>query len=214
MKGQLQGHSFQRFFETTILSSIFEAASKSPSTQFIVVSSQFDAQVLPIYPTPAFIAPNKPANVTFAPDPCSLEVNSGDEKTPLRLGLTSTDILFHLGKEELSVKPGLKDRLGRLAQHLISQRSFYPLYPPNEAVNVDFERLEKHTRMESQPQLLVLPSDFQHFVKDVNGGLVINPGRLAKREGGGVFVKLKIRSAGESEDYDLDKRISAQIVRI
>ena len=79
---------------------------------------------------------------------------------------------------------------------------------------VNYFWLSVHTRMESQPQLLVLPSDFQHFVKDVNWGLVVNPGRLAKREGGGVLVKLRIRSAGESEDYDLDKRISAQIVRI
>jgi DNA polymerase alpha subunit B len=57
-------------------------------------------------------------------------------------GVTSTDVLFHLGKEEISFPPHSGDRLRRLANHLIQQRSFYPLYPPNEELSLDVEQLE------------------------------------------------------------------------
>jgi DNA polymerase alpha subunit B len=51
-------------------------------------------------------------------------------------------VLFHLGKEEISFPPHSGDRLRRLANHLIQQQSFYPLYPPNEELNLDLEQLE------------------------------------------------------------------------
>merc|ERR1712029_875217 len=65
----------------------------------------------------------------------------------LTLGITATDILFHLGKEEISFPPRAGDRLRRLAGHLLQQRSFYPLYPPNEEINLDMEQVEKPTKV-------------------------------------------------------------------
>lgn len=58
-------------------------------------------------------------------------------------GITSTDILFHLGKEEISHPPHSGDRLRRLANHLVQQRSFYPLYPPNLEMSIDYGVLEE-----------------------------------------------------------------------
>ena len=57
-------------------------------------------------------------------------------------GITATDILFHLGKEEISFPPHSGDRLRRLANHLVQQQNFYPLFPPNEDLNIDLEQLE------------------------------------------------------------------------
>ena len=132
-------------------------------------------------------------------------------------GLTSTDVLLHLGKEEI-VFPRSNDRLRRLASHLIHQRSFYPLYPPNEEVSVDYERFEKYALLPVQPHVLVLPSDVTHFFKDVNGGLVMNPSRLVKGDRGGVFTRMRIRplkkDASKEEKKAFSKRVQAQIVRI
>ncbi len=58
-------------------------------------------------------------------------------------GITATDILFHLGKEEISFPPHSSDRLRRLANHLVQQQNFYPLFPPNEDLNIDLEQLEE-----------------------------------------------------------------------
>ena len=83
----------------------------------------------------------------------------------LTLGITATDILFHLGKEEISFPPRSGDRLRRLASHLLQQRSFYPLYPPNDEINLDMEQLENMAGLEVKPDVLILPSDLLHFFK-------------------------------------------------
>ena len=71
-------------------------------------------------------------------DPCILNIEG------VLFGITSADVLFHLGKEEISFPPHSGDRLRRLANHLVQQRSFYPLFPPNEELSIDLEMLEAH----------------------------------------------------------------------
>ena len=202
--------AFETFFASKILNRIVEAAKSAPNTRFMLVSSQFDVHHLPIYPTPPFITTEIiPDNVDFLADPSIFEVGNG-----LILGMTSTDILFHVGKEEISARiSGDGDRLTRLSKHILSQKSFYPLYPPQEDLNVDFEHLEKHCGFEKQPHVTLFPSDFVHFIKDINGGVVVNPGRLAKSEGGGVYLKMEIKPS-KTQNEDLKSRISAEIVRI
>ena len=90
------------------------------------------------------------------------------------------------------------------------QRSFYPLYPPSEEINMDLEQLETLAKLEVQPHVLILPSDLLHFFKDINGGLVINPQRLTKGAGGGVFARLAIQAHTD----DFTKHVNAEIVRI
>ena len=90
----------------------------------------------------------------------------------LTLGITATDILFHLGKEEISFPPRSGDRLRRLASHLLQQRSFYPLYPPNDEINLDMEQLENMAGLEVKPDVLILPSDLLHFFKVGHAGFV------------------------------------------
>ena len=69
-------------------------------------------------------------------DPCMVNIEG------VIFGITSTDILFHLGKEEISFPQKTGDRIRRLANHLVQQQSFYPLYPPNEEISLDLEQLE------------------------------------------------------------------------
>ena len=104
------------------------------------------------------------------------------------------------------------DRIRRLATHLLQQRSFYPLYPQSEEMNIDFEQLELLGQIEVQPHVLITPSDLMHFFKDVEGGLVINPQRLAKGAGGGVFARLAVQ--GGTKEVKPSKKIVGEIVRI
>ncbi|KAJ8308548.1 hypothetical protein KUTeg_013422 [Tegillarca granosa] len=42
---------------------------------------------------------------------------------------------------------------------------YYPLYPPSEDVNVDYESFEKYGHMPVTPHVLIVPSDLKHFIK-------------------------------------------------
>lgn len=45
--------------------------------------------------------------------------------------------------------------------------SYYPLHPPAEDVNLDYEQFEKHALLSYTPDILVLPSDLRYFAKVV-----------------------------------------------
>ncbi|XP_054717415.1 DNA polymerase alpha subunit B-like [Uloborus diversus] len=97
----------------------------------------------------------------FASNPCILDIEG------VIVAVTSTDILFHLGKEEISYQQ-MPDRLGRLCSHILTQRNFYPLYPPNDEVNINYLRYELNAGIPILPHILILPSDFRYFIKVYN----------------------------------------------
>ena len=96
--------------------------------------------------------------------------------------------------------------------------TFLDMHPTlSEEMNVDYEQLERIASLDVQPHVLILPSDLLHFIKEVNGCIAMNPQRLARGDGGGVFCRMIIRGAtSQSEDKSLDvnKQVFAEIVRI
>jgi len=183
--------TYQQYFEH-IVKKIY-ASLETTKTQVILVPSQRDVHEHPVYPQP-------PANIGnpdlwegklhSMPDPAVFTVNG------LSVGVTASDILFHLGKEEIHFPPRSGDRFTRLASHLLSQRCFYPLYPPNLEQNLDLEHLETHGALgEVAPHLVITPSDLQYFVRDLpESSTFINPGRITKGFGPGTYAKLSIKS--------------------
>lgn len=83
------------------------------------------------------------------------------------------------------------DRLGRLADHILSQATFYPLYPPLPGLNLDTSLWKKYACFERQPHIMILPSDVKYYCKTVNESLVLNPERLQKY----IYAKLCVRPA-------------------
>ena len=43
--------------------------------------------------------------------------------------------------------------------------SFYPLYPCNEEMSIDYEHFQSYATMPATPHILIIPSDFKQFVK-------------------------------------------------
>lgn len=170
----------------------------------VPVTSSRDAVSYPVYPQPPFPGSDSySANMKTISDPAILDIGG------INVALTSTDILFHLGKEEISFPPRSGDRMSRLASHLLQQGSMYPLYPPSEDLNLDLERVEQHALLEASPHLLLLPSDLATFVREVGATTVLNPGRLTKGAGPGTYSLLKVR---RGEGGGLETR--AEIIRI
>lgn len=56
------------------------------------------------------------------------------------------------------------DRLGKVCELLIKQRSFYPLCPPHSSANIDFPHLNQF-QFPYTPDILIVPSDLTYFVK-------------------------------------------------
>ncbi|XP_032297560.1 DNA polymerase alpha subunit B [Coturnix japonica] len=94
--------------------------TRSAGSHLVFIPSHRDAHHHFVYPQPPFVCPELPkedkARVHFMPDPCTLEINGAV------LGLTSTDVLFHLGTEEISRSSGTSDRFSRILQHILTQR--------------------------------------------------------------------------------------------
>ncbi|KAL4238917.1 DNA polymerase alpha subunit B [Mactra antiquata] len=181
------------------------------NVQLILLPSYRDLHHDPIYPTPSYISNTRKEfkHVHFASDPCTLKINN------IVFGLTSTDVLFHMGAEEISYPPGSGDRLGRLTTHLIKQHCYYPLYPPNEEMCIDYERYQTACIMPSTPHIFITPSEFKQFVKeDIKGCFCINPGRLTKGLTGSTFAKLHIQVNNLGNNQSINKNITAQIIRI
>ncbi|XP_066942609.1 DNA polymerase alpha subunit B isoform X2 [Macrobrachium rosenbergii] len=173
-------------------------------TRVVLVSSNRDACSHMVYPTPPY---SIGGHLTCVSDPSLLEVEG------VVIAVTATDILFHLGKEEISFPPQGSDRLGRLTSHILRQQSLYPLYPPPEGMCVDLDQMETHARLPCTPHLLILPSDLRYFIRDLEGCVVVNPERLAKGLVGGTFARLELHPPSQ-ERGSMVGSVNAQIVKV
>jgi DNA polymerase alpha subunit B len=192
--------TFQAFFEK-IVDGVMEPL-RLLNTQVLMVPSWHDAHHDSVYPVPPFVLRKQYAKLILAPDPCVVDIHG------LVVGVTSTDVLLHLRKEEISEVRLGSDTLGRIAGHILWQQSFYPLYPPAEEMNLDLELWARYASLDVTPHILILPSDLRCFIKNLNGCVVVNPERLAKGLVGGNFARLEVSCING------DVNVSAQIVKI
>lgn len=100
--------------------------------------------------------------VHLAPNPAWLRINE------VTIGVSSTDALFDLSGDEVSVGAQGGNRLARLAGHLLQQQSFYPLFPPpaGSAAQLDMRHAQRWV-MPSTPDVLLVPSRLAQFTRDV-----------------------------------------------
>ncbi|OWM89734.1 hypothetical protein CDL15_Pgr024482 [Punica granatum] len=193
--------SFDEIFHVEIMRKLRDYVDYlGDAARVVLVPSIRDANHDFVFPQPGFDIPSSNLNnqITNLTNPGIFEANQ------VKVGCCTVDILKQLSGEEMSRNPsnGIpSDRMSRLAYHILSQRSFYPLYPPAEDVPLDFSLAPDTLHFSLIPDILVLPSDMKYFVKVVSGGgrndgeeqvkcICINPGRLAKGECAGTFVEL------------------------
>ncbi|XP_072345403.1 DNA polymerase alpha subunit B isoform X2 [Scyliorhinus torazame] len=146
--------------------------------------------------------------VHFVSDPCTLIING------VVFGVTSTDVLFHMGAEEINSPPGGSDRFTRILKHILTQRSYYPLYPPAEEMNIDYECFQLYAQTPVTPDVLIVPSELRYFIKDVLGCICINPGRLTKGQVGGTYGRLFVQKQNSDETHRQTPCRAVQVVKI
>jgi DNA polymerase alpha subunit B len=130
----------------------------------------------------------KPRRVHCLSNPCTFKVNE------TIFGVTSTDVLFHMSAEETNsfLEPG--SRLRRISQHMLQQRSYYPLFPPPASMptNLDLKKME-NWQIPCKPDVLIAPSKLTSFACPIlDNTVVVNPGHLTKGTTGGTYAIMEI----------------------
>ncbi len=184
-------------------------------TRIVVLPSPDDAHHLPVFPQPPARAPGDMPNVEFLPNPATFTIND------VTFGVVGTDVLKHLSKQEISrrAKGDKTSRLVRLASHLLSQNSYYPLFPPAKGAKVDYRNSDRF-QMHCRPDVLITPGDLQYCASKSVGGtsVCVNPGRLSKGTAGGTYAMVSIHPTPQDKqdagDCEVVNRIRVDIVRI
>ncbi|XP_038620322.1 DNA polymerase alpha subunit B isoform X4 [Tachyglossus aculeatus] len=186
--------------------------TRSSGSHLVFVPSLRDVHHDLVYPQPPFSCYELPKEdkqrVLFVSDPCTLSING------VVFGLTSTDLLFHMGSEEICSSSGGPDRFSRILKHILTQRSYYPLYPPMEEMAIDYENFFTYAQLPVTPDILVVPSELRYFVKDILGCICMNPGRLTKGQVGGTFGRLYMRKQNPGQEGRKSPCVAAQVVKI
>ncbi|XP_059787953.1 DNA polymerase alpha subunit B isoform X1 [Balaenoptera ricei] len=194
------------------LRTIIEGTRSSSGSHLIFVPSLRDVHHEPVYPQPPFSCSDLPREdkkrVQFVSEPCTLCING------MIFGLTSTDLLLHMGAEEISSSSGTSDRFSRILKHILTQRSYYPLYPPQEDMAIDYENFYAYAQLPVTPDVFIAPSELRYFVKDILGCTCVNPGRLTKGQVGGTFGRLYLRRQASGAEGRRSPCTAAQVVRI
>ncbi|KAG7347080.1 DNA polymerase alpha/epsilon subunit B [Nitzschia inconspicua] len=120
-------------------------------------------------------------------NPCTFQINE------LVFGVMATDVLFHISLEETNANLLPGSRLRHIAQSLVQQQSYYPLFPPNKSVNLDLKQSEGW-KMPCRPDVLIVPSRLSPFCSSIlDSTVVLNPGHLTKGSTGGTYATMEIR---------------------
>ncbi|KNC51993.1 DNA polymerase alpha subunit B [Thecamonas trahens ATCC 50062] len=209
--------TYEELFEQRI-AAVINAEMEGIATRFVLVPSLRDIQHDHVFPQPPL-----PADLGLAPtvsrlsNPCVFSINE------MVVAVSTNDVLMALSSEETFRVPqgAPSDRMTRLVRHIISQRSFYPVFPPPPGSQLDFSQ-SRLLNLGATPDILILASDLRYFVKDVDGAVVVNPGRLTVGSAGGTFARLTVHpmpedDIGEGEEeieHNVAARCRAEIIRI
>ncbi|THX17939.1 DNA polymerase alpha, subunit B [Aureobasidium pullulans] len=165
-----------------------------------------------------------PKQATCVTNPMTVSCND------FMTAVSSQDVLFEMQRQR--VVSGLNsDALASLARNLLTQRHYFPVFPPlprdekalTVGASLDVAYLKLGEILNVSPDLLILPSVLTPFVKVVDGVLVVNPGTASKKRGAGTYAKLIVgpreltedeREKDEEVDHQLFNRARCDIIRI
>jgi DNA polymerase alpha subunit B len=139
------------------------------------------------------------------------------------VGVTATDVMRHLCAQEINENLVPGSRLTRVAQHLLQQQSYHPLFPAAVPVNMEQAAC---VRLPCTPDVLLLPSKLTALAQTVPSSsaaenfatLVVNPGYLTRETTGGTYAVVEISAPppGNSDHVPpcAAQRASVQIRKI
>ncbi|DAZ93121.1 TPA: hypothetical protein N0F65_012827 [Lagenidium giganteum] len=220
--------SFEDVFIFKVMTLLNNVLASNSQLQVVMVPSLRDAHHDFVYPQPPF---NKKKaceafedaaytkRVHMMPNPCTFSLNG------IVFGVSALDVVVQLSSNELYRSQGRdQNRLLRLSEKIVDQRSFYPIFPPPAGGDAPIDlRYMQQFQFERTPDVIVLPSILNRFCGRVKDSIGINPGQLCKGQAGGTFAMMtilplskdKLASAPQDEvPHQVPDRTSVEIKRI
>jgi DNA polymerase alpha subunit B len=222
------GCSIDRPFEEAFEEIIEKIAShlENLSTRIVLVPSLRDVVHDYVFPQPPLELNAKLrqfTNVECVPNPAMIRING------VSFGLISNDVLKHMMSQVAYKEPkvasgaaptGGSERVSSLSQHVINQRSFYPVRPSPSASSgecqLDFAQWSK-CDLPYTPDVLLFVSSLPTFVKQYGDTLCANVGRLVTGKTAGTYMELNINASTglpSEAGAGIGARSSAAVVRI
>lgn len=232
---------------SSLIDEVLESMGDDTKTQFVLVPALEDASAKWVYPQAPMedrlkkekildipggdavefgtlglsrLQEGNPGRVHCLSNPCTFRINE------VVFGVTSTDIICQISSEETNshLEPGT--RLRRIAQHVVQQRSFYPLFPPPVSAPTNLDLKHMHGwKMPCRPDVLVIPSKLTPFASTVlDSTVVLNPGHLTKGTTGGTYALMDIHPMKREKlddtaddvhvQHSLNDRVNVEVKRI
>ncbi|POM71594.1 DNA polymerase subunit alpha B [Phytophthora palmivora] len=189
--------SFEEIFLFKVMTLLDNVLSQDERIQIVIVPSLRDANHEYVYPQPpldktkaceAFGAQEYAKRVHFMSNPSTFSING------VVFGTSALDVVVQLSSNELHRAQNRdQNRLLRLCEQVVDQRSYYPMFPPPSSSEAPIDlRYMKQFQFEQTPDILLLPSILNRFCGRVKDSICINPGQLCKGESGGTFAHITI----------------------
>lgn len=227
---ELPSELFARHFSQRLS----QLLAKFPATNVVLIPSTQDILNLhSAYPQPSFSKDELalPKGVRCLPNPSVFYVNE------LVVGVSAEDTLGDIKGEEMvtrieasaspvvvgeSVASKNKETSTRWSRSILSQRSFYPLFPPPSTLAYDTSHSHLLGFPAVTPDLLLLPSKrlTKPFIRVVNSATVVQPGSVAAESVVCIQVEpvrredLETREEMESVNSKLYDRARVDVVAV
>ncbi|KAG5366144.1 DNA polymerase alpha subunit B [Yarrowia sp. B02] len=160
-------------------------------------------------------------NITCRTNPAQFSINE------LMFGTANLDVVRAVAQSELN-KGQTDEFQARAGRYVVEQRSFYPLLPSPQAkqpgVAEDNQTLTYHHLdkaylglcdfVDVAPDIIIMPSQMQQFVRVVDSVVIINPGLLTRMDSGGSYALLTTKAYKGEEYAKAWERVRVDIKKI
>lgn len=224
---EVSGCVVDRPFEDAFDEIIEKIAShlENISTQVILVPSVRDVVHDYVFPQPPFELRERLRqfhHLHCVSNPSTIRING------ISFGIISSDILKHLmsqvaykeAKAPAGAPPQGSERVSSLAQHILSQRSYYPVRPSPASASgesqLDFAQWAK-CNLPYSPDFLFFVSSMPPFSKQYGDTVCSNIGRLVNAKTAGSYLEINVSAASAEAPHDsagVAHRSRTAIVRI
>lgn len=156
-----------------------------------------------------------PKNFKCFTNPSTFQLNE------VFFGCSNVDIFKDLREVTKGGNTSMRNRFDRISEHILQQRRFYPLFPGAIkkkllSSETSGEKVYEHVSGADievsymglaefvgnfAPDVIIIPSELQRFVRVVQNVIMINPGRFVKPMGAkGTYAQITIKSPDPEEN--------------
>ncbi|KAL9651838.1 hypothetical protein ABK040_000186 [Willaertia magna] len=169
--------TFEDVFENEVLKRL-ESISKE--TKVVLIPSLKDIHADFVFPQPSFNITNSGIHSFNNPSTFGVKCKSSFKDEVIKVGVTSIDVLKDIVKKEFTFGH-VNDKFEQILKTIVGQECYYPQLMPSEEIPLDFSLSENESAsldIINSPQILILPSDEDFYVKHIdNKCVIINPTR-------------------------------------